>query len=115
MIWPSISLIETGFCFSPSALRKAASSLVSSGGGVRLCLAGLGFPCGGRKGMQALYTNVWWRGGRLVRPAERRDAYIAWGLPVGMERAAAVAVNYCALCAQPRTRRPGLRGLRAAT
>jgi hypothetical protein len=50
-------LSETGRCFSPSALRNAASSNVSSGGGVRLRLAALGFPAGGRKVMLALYTK----------------------------------------------------------
>src|SRR5580692_11213840 len=52
-----MSLTETDFCFSPSAFRKAASSKVSSGGGVRPRLAAFGFPWGARNDMKALYTN----------------------------------------------------------
>src|SRR5271169_4983148 len=69
-----MSLTETGFCFSPSDLRNAASSKVSSGGGVRLRLAALGFPCGVRNGMQALYTK------RGVRSRERRQALVHAGV-----------------------------------
>src|ERR1700722_3523692 len=52
-----MSLTETDFCFSPSAFRKAASSKVSSGGGVRPRFAAFGFPWGARNDMKALYTN----------------------------------------------------------
>src|ERR1700719_4282517 len=67
-----MSLTETDFCFSPSALRKAASSKVSSGGGVRLRLAALGFPCGARNDMLALYTKHSCQGCAMRRTAQKK-------------------------------------------